>query len=187
MQMVMDQFKKFTREGITVMFTHHNRKRSGFMSGGDGAEDARGSTAINAAVHGHITCEPKEIEGVLHVIINQRKLKGAKKIKPFSVLVKEEPGRLGFEYGGEYVSADEASGRVKKALLEIFPQSNVWLSVKDLLETGVGKARAIRDALKALVNEEVLVSLERHEAEDQNKPIKSPKGKRNEKLYFRAE
>src|SRR3989344_869305 len=88
MGVVFDQMKKFTREGMTVIFTNHHRKRP--RQGGtkdDIQEQTRGSTVINAVPAGHITCEEKKDGDKISLIIRQAKLKSAKKLNPFIVSV----------------------------------------------------------------------------------------------------
>ena len=62
MQVVMDKLKKIARENITVVFTHHHRKK-GMFSKNDDADASRGSSAINAAIRGHLSLEEIEREG----------------------------------------------------------------------------------------------------------------------------
>lgn len=188
MQTVMDQLKRITREGVTVLVTHHNRKRArqpGAVKD-DLGEEARGSSAINAALHGHLSCEPLDKDGIRYLIISQRKLKGAKKLSPFMVRVEEGNGRFGLTYQGEYKPAEDAMEKAKQAILSQLDTSDRWLSVKDFFALDVAGQRTIRDALRMLTDAGAIQAKIRSDLERLKASITDSEGKHNEKLYFRS-
>ncbi len=148
---VFEMMKRFTRRGITVLFTNHHRKRS--LKGwekDDLQEQVRGSTVINAVPSGHITCEERIQGEDKFVIIRQAKLKGAKKISPFLVRIKESEGKINFEYEGEHEESLGAATKLKNELYAIIQESGSWLGIKDLKDM-VGKSeKPIREQIKAL-------------------------------------
>jgi len=87
MQKVMDMFKMLSRENITVVFTHHHRKKPTFGGKQDDTESSRGSTSINAAVSGHISLEEESRDDGLYLIVKHIKSKSGEKLEPFEVFV----------------------------------------------------------------------------------------------------
>ncbi|MBI2550896.1 bifunctional DNA primase/polymerase [Candidatus Uhrbacteria bacterium] len=188
MQRVMDFLKRFAREGITVLVTHHNRKkpRQPGMSRDELGEEARGSSAISGALHGHISCEPIEKDGKRCVVIRQQKLKGAKKLNPFLIGINESDGRFGFTYLGEYQANEDAVHKAKVAIADVLEQSIKWLSLKDLSTHDISGERTVRKALGELTAEGHIQSKTRKELLAVSAPMTGTDGKHNEKLYFHA-
>lgn len=190
MQLVMDVLKKITREDITVLFSHHNRKKIKFGGNKEDWDDARGSTAINAAVHGHLACDEMEREdGSKGLIVYQHKLKAAAKIAPFEVAIhiSQEPDRINFQHCGEYKSKERALSQTRSAVFEVFEDSTVWLSISDLIEQRIAKETTIRAVVKALVREGLLQEKQLRQAQKLGLPIQSPDAKHNAKIYFRVD
>lgn len=169
MQQVMDFLMRFTREGITTLFTHHHRKK---MKGygakqDDTGEESRGSTSINAAVHGHITCEHKVIDGEDKLIITQPKLKCAQKLKPFRVgmVFGADMDTARFEYEGEY--ADESTKQlVRNKVVSLLSSDKKWLNKRQLGElVNIGGGTTLNAALQELVESGLLVTKKRSDVE----------------------
>jgi hypothetical protein len=186
MQEVLDRLKRFTRSNITVLFTHHHRKRNrnyGPESDPLGGEESRGSSSINAAINGHITCEPKNEGEEKILIISQHKLKSDLKFNPIKVLIElnSENNEMRFVYDGDYNSKVESQ---KKLELNLLPEFvfGVWLSVKDLLSREIASERLIREALRQLVKKNILLSKTRKELLDMNYPV-DLEGKSTEVFY----
>lgn len=190
MQEIMDQLKKITRAGITVIFTHHNRKkfRGGKDSNSSGGEESRGSSAINAGIHGHLSLEELKKEGELYLIVYQQKLKAGKKIDPIKVLVKEnkETKKFSFTYDSEYQDEEKAFLKAQESIKSIFEETNQGHSVKDFKNMGMTGDGAIRLALKLLEGKKEIYSKERGKLDQQELMlIKTKEGKSNEKVYFK--
>lgn len=156
MQDVMEKFKVFNRGGMTVLFTHHNRKGNSERRSG-GAEDSRGSTSINAAVHGHLSIEPRDENGDTMLIITQQKLKCAAKIPPFKVKVstavsaKLETTSFSLEYLGVSNGAAVAVTQTMKDVIRLLKDVGKWLPRKDLAQGRSTEDNTLRTALKNLV------------------------------------
>lgn len=183
MSKVFDQMQKFIREGFTVIFTHHHRKKPANGNRDDPQEQTRGSTVINARVAGHIVCEERDEDDGKYILISQAKLKGAPKLKPFKVRINTDDG-IKLVYGGEFEGALEAINRVKNEILDIAIQ-NGWLRVGDYIKIGTGKDRTIRDALRQLVKDELMETKTRKQLMDLGVRLEN-EGKHNEKFYRRV-
>lgn len=154
MQPVMDAMKILTRAGITVLFTHHHKKRNQFDKPTE-SEASRGSSAINAAVSGHISLEELQTDNVWKKIcVRHLKSKVTQKIDPFEIKITtdQESGRVTFEYLGELQGEVVASMRARDVVTTYLKKEGRWVSVGDIVkETGVFKDdRYIRKALKLL-------------------------------------
>ena len=152
MQAVMDKLKCLTREGLTVLFSHHNRKpAAGQRSGDHNGEETRGSGAINAAVHGHLSLESvKGEDGGEYVIVRQCKSKSAERVASFKVKVEKLPdGHLSFVHAGEHKS-ENAATKTAEGVMTALRASGRWMNVKELERVGFAKERAIRTALGEL-------------------------------------
>jgi RecA-family ATPase len=115
MQRVMDLFKKITREGITVIFTHHNKKNTGLSYKSSDAEAIRGSTAINAAISGHISLEEKNKADEKLLIVKHLKSKIGEKLQPFLIKITIDDG-VRFYYAGNYNPREDAWVKIKEEI-----------------------------------------------------------------------
>jgi hypothetical protein len=185
MQAVMDRLKRLTREGLTVIFTHHSRKPSpGKQSTDSNGEETRGSSAINAAVHGHLSIEAtKGEDGQEYVVVRQSKNKSAEKLPTFRVRVEKSPnGHLSFIHAGEH-KADSATTKTADSTLAALKAAERWISVKDLVTCGIAKDKAIRDALTNLNARGLIATKTRKALEDDGKLTPTPEGQHNELFY----
>ena len=187
MQMIMDQLKKITREGITVLFTHHNRKKSRYGGKDESGEDSRGSSAINGAVHGHISCDEDERNDGKYLVISQPKLKATEKLKPFELKIEHdrENNKMRFLYVGDFNAKESMSSKSKEKIKNLILESNDWLSGKDLVATEVAGATTVKTALNLLEKDMTIQSKTRKEVTKLGLPARSKDGAHNEKLYFR--
>jgi hypothetical protein len=187
MQVVMDQLKRIMREHFTVLFTHHNRKlaRSG-KRGNDWGEESRGSSAINAAIHGHLSCEEIEKDGKLYLVVSQSKLKAAAKILPFGVKIEKEGNQMRFSYDGEFKGKSQLASEENQSIFKAIEKSEEWLGVKDLVGMGYGKATTIRPILKRLSDKHSIQCYDRKDVAVRGFSAHSQNGGHNEKLYFRS-
>lgn len=160
MQAVMNHFKILSTAGITVLFTHHNRKKSA-MGKGMGAEETRGSSSINAAIYGHISLDHKKDKETLveYLVISQDKLKAAKKMDPFKVLIGGLTDTISFTYDGLYVQG-KADSKLGVDILKRLESTEKWLTVVDLIDFRIGGDKSIRQAIKELLSEHKVVELE---------------------------
>lgn len=104
MTQVFGILRRFTKEEITVVFTHHHRKQG--MMRSNPSQDMRGSSDILASVDCHIAVERKAKEGYL--VINQTKLRQEEEAPPFKLTVIDDGEEMKFEFAGD---VDEAQSR----------------------------------------------------------------------------
>lgn len=184
---VFEQMKRFTREGTTVLFTNHHRKKSlKRWEQDDLQEQVRGSTVINAVPSGHITCEEKVQGSDKFIIIRQAKLKGAKKLTPFQVRIIDAENRIDFVYEGEHEESLDAAAKLRNELYRIMQTSESWLGIKDLKEMVGRSDKPVRDQINVLMDEKQIQKKTRATLIKQGIPV--PERKRSsgqEFLYFR--
>lgn len=184
MQGVMDLLKKIARENITVIFTHHHRKKAMFAKNDD-SESSRGSSAINAAISGHISLEEvNNKEGEKYLILKHLKSKVGEKLQPFDVGV-QTGDIISFQYLGEHKPKEQALTEAKTKILNELQGREDLMGRKDFVFLKIGGMTTIKEALKALEKDEKIKVILRKEAERSGKKTFSP-GKANEKLYTLA-
>lgn len=194
MQSVMDTLLNLTRKGLTVLFTHHHRKGQAGMNGeqSDGGMDmARGSTAITAAVHGHITCQEKRTGGQ-RLIISQPKIKAAEKLAPFILNISgrlEPEERLSFDYAGLYDADMGASDAVgARLLLHFCEHKSEYFTRKRLAELGFATSaedQTLRSALHNLVEKQQLESRKYAELSDADQKLVPGKSIRSNSVVYK--
>ena len=181
MQMVMDLLKKIVREDITVIFTHHHRKKAMFAKNDD-AESSRGSSAINAAISGHISLA--EISGDDNskvLVLKHLKSKVGEKLEPIDVGI-EVGEKISFHYLGSHEEKNQAENQAKNKILETLEGREELLSRKDLVYLKIAGQTTIKKALKVLVIEGKVQSVTRKEATKLGLKTLTD-GKSNEALY----
>jgi len=149
MQLVMDQLKKLAREDITVIFTHHHRKKSAF-SKGDDAEASRGSSAINAAVSGHISLDEEERELGRFLIVRHLKSKIGQKAEPMEIKIIQEPNKIEFHYEGQFKSGEGKLMQTKNAIMSLMEVGEIK-TASDFINLDIAGASVIRASLAELV------------------------------------
>ena len=128
---VLGLLTKFTKEGIAVIFTHHNRKQGPFRS--NPSQDMRGSTDILASVECHLAVERKPKEDYL--IITQTKLRQGQEIKPFKLNIINDDNEIKFEYAGEVDEVQTKKADFREAIKDILEQEGKPMYKKELFET----------------------------------------------------
>jgi len=185
MQKIMNQIKKIANSGITVLFTHHNRKKSKDSYKGSDSEDSRGSTAINAAVHSHISCEPKKEDDKNYLVIRQPKLKGAKKLEPFRLLIDlENKEDSSFKYEGESIATTSHSRMVEKIIKLLDNETGSGINLKGFVSARIGGERTLRETLKEMEDMKSIVGKLWKEVEEEELPVATRGTAHNEKFYF---
>lgn len=183
MQGVMDMFKKIARESITVIFTHHNRKSSVFARGAD-SESTRGSSAINAAVSGHISLEESNKGGDKYLLLKHLKSKAGEKLQPLEIGVDVLPDKsVHFHYRGEHEPKGQALAEAKVKIINYLKSSEVLISRKDFVYLDFGRTTTVKEATNCLEKEGAVQVISRKDAERSGLETLTP-GKSNEKLYF---
>ena len=183
MQKVMNQIKKIINSGVTVLFTHHNRKKTMFKNS-DG-EDSRGSTAINAAVHSHLSCEPKKEDGQEYLKITQAKLKGAKKMDPFCLRINIGAEGDPFVYEGAY-NGNTSHTKIVEKILELLKNgAGAGINLKGFISANMGVGdRTIREIFKEMVTMKSIIVKTWSEVQMEELSTISRGIAHNEKFFF---
>ncbi len=183
MQGVMDLLKKIARENITVIFTHHHRKKSQF-SKNDDAESSRGSSAINASISGHISLEEVDKDGEKYLILKHLKSKVGEKLEPIDIEIKVELNKsVNFQYLGEHKPKEQALTEAKTRILNELKDKEELLSRKDFVRLKVGGDTTVKMATKSLETDGKVKAILRKKAEKIGLHTLS-QGKSNEILYY---
>lgn len=115
MAKVLGLLKGFNKEGIAVIFTHHNRKQGLFRNP---SQDMRGSSDIRAFVDCHLAVERKS--DCVH--ITQTKLRQAEEIKPFKLSVISDGDEFKFEYVSEVDEVQNKKADMMEAIKDALEQ-----------------------------------------------------------------
>jgi hypothetical protein len=181
MQIVLDKFKKLARENITVVFTHHHRKKSMF-SKGDDAEASRGSSAINAAISGHISLDEENRETGKFLVVRHLKSKAGKKEDPIEIKIIENMGHIEFNYEGQFKSGEGKLMQTKNAIMAVM-EPGAFKLVNDFIELDLAGKSVVRASLNELVRQGTLSCMTRSEAREK-KLVPILGGQPKEKLYM---
>lgn len=154
MSQVSRLLKRFVKDGITVIFTHHHRKTGPGQA--NHSHDMRGSSDLLASVESHIALERKPGERV--VVVTQTKLRDGEEIKPFKLELVPDGEYRHFQFCGFSQRKNDA---VKEAVVEILGDNNEPLYANDLIkkikELGVKLGNStLRKALNELLTEGVI-------------------------------
>jgi hypothetical protein len=180
MQKVLDKLKAIAREGITVIFTHHHRKKGPFEKG-DSPEMSRGSSAINAAISGHLSFEEEERDSGKYVIVRHLKSKAGEKMAPFELKIEKKGEELTFAYSGDFKSTEKKLVNAKDSVVREL-EGGGWKTAKDFISLGIASKNVVRVALQVLVKEGVIMSMTRRDAIDRKMDVGGT-GKSNELVY----
>ncbi len=129
MSKVASLLQKLTKKGVSVLFTHHNRKPSGSRLSNP-SQDMRGSSDILASVDCHLGINRKEDV----ITITQTKLRQAEEIKPFTLSIIEENDELRFQFTGEVNSAKTRKVDFQEAIQIFLSQENKPMYKQELFE-----------------------------------------------------
>mgnify|MGYP001587507444 CR=1 FL=1 len=183
MQRIMNLLKIIMRENITVIFTHHHRKKGPFEKGNVGMEASRGSSAINAAINGHISLSEEVRDMGIYVVVRHLKSKDAAKVQPFEMrVVDETENEIRFEYKGDYKAGEKKTTETKDAIIAIMQKDSAWHSAKDFINREFAGHNIIRESLRQLKDEKLIISMTRKEAEGKEISVES-EGRANELIY----
>ncbi len=162
MQKVMTALQQFNLAGIAVIFIHHHRKEH-FMNRQIAASSGlRGSTVLFTRPDSHMAIKKDgENEDGLTISIEQTKLRGGQRIKPFTVELKidKETNRASFVYIGEVEDKLVKKESAKEFILErlVGLQMTSDELIVEAKEANIGK-NAIEDALKEMRIEKLVIA-----------------------------
>lgn len=128
---VFKHIKQLNKEGLTVIFTHHNRKQSYFK--GSPSQNMRGSSDILASVDCHLALEKNQKEEFITII--QAKLRQEHEIKPFKLGIISDENSFSFEYFGDVDEIQTKKGDCKEAIKEILERKAKPMYKKELFDS----------------------------------------------------
>lgn len=153
-QWLVDYFREFTRKGITVLISHHNRKES-FLNPRDPSQILRGSTALLAGLDCLLSVEnAKSTNELIELIISQPKLRQGKPTAPFKVNLIEQDGKMKIEYAGEVEEETTKIQKTKEAIVEFLKNGEKYLAeITQALIPLYFSERTIKRAISELKDE----------------------------------
>jgi hypothetical protein len=182
MQEILDHLKAIARNNITIVFTHHHRKKNPFEKEST-SESARGSSAISAAISGHISLDEEVRDGGTFLIVRHLKSKVTSKIEPVEIKISKMPltNTMDFEYQGKFKSSEKKIEQSKEKIIELVKDGE-WRTVNDFIEIVAASKNIIRAALNELCKAGLVKALTRGEAVKQGIEV-SGTGRANENVY----
>jgi len=157
MAKLFDEFKKFKKSDITVIFSHHNRKAGSKPS--NSAEDIRGSSELFAFLDCGLSLKKRKGKnGVIEV--EQTKLREQVERPPFQINVVDNENSIKFEFAGDIKEVEKVSKieLAKKNILsllkvnrELYRQEMIK-KIKDNPQNKIGES-SIKEALQQLVKD----------------------------------
>ncbi len=129
MSKVFNLLKKFVKEGLTVIFTHHNRK-TGILRSSNPSQDMRGSFDILASVDCHLAIDRKFKEDL--ITVHQTKLRQQEEMKPFKLNVISDETEFKLEFAGDVDEVQSKKSDIKEAVKDILKQENKPMYKKEL-------------------------------------------------------
>lgn len=151
MSKVFREISRFTKEGITVLLTHHEGKEQQVRRSGGGR--LRGSSDILAAVDAHISVRRGSREQNM-VTLEQTKMRNTTEIEPFNLMFESAEDVFSFLYIGK--SERESKNEVaKKAILDLLKGKADGMN-RGEIEAVIGKAGLGGEStVRAAINEHI--------------------------------
>jgi len=151
-QAIINHLHEFTRAGITIMCSHHQRKEARFSSK-DPGQRLRGSTALWAGFNSTLSITASQIGAhEIEIIVIQSKLKEGEKTPSFKLIFSEFDGKINVEWAGPVESKIMKEERAIKAIKEFLQteDSSYESEIITALTAQGLAARTINRAVKAL-------------------------------------
>ena len=153
MNKVFNQMKKLQKEGLTVLFTHHNRKQ-GIFKPTDPAENMRGSGDIRASVDCQLAVEVKILDEVKTLVMHQFKARAQEELESFKIKILKDDNYLHFKHDGAYDVTDDKNSKIGhyKQELVAYVQNNPGVTSTEIISAFEKKlnAKYVREALNQL-------------------------------------
>lgn len=185
MQPILDHLKMMTREGLTVIFTHHHKKKNA-LDRGDTSESSRGSSAINAAIFGHISLEEEVKESGTYLIFRHLKSKTTAKLAPFQVkiIVDDTTGAVRFDPEGEYDNEATIAEKSKEKVYTYLREQGLykWTSAREIIRAQIANEKYVRLALRGMTTTGIIIARSKQQLEEEN-PGRAFIGASNAKFY----
>ena len=186
MQVILDHLKTIARNNITVVFTHHHRKRNA-LEKNQSADASRGSSAINAAISGHISLDEEKRDNGTFLILHHLKSKVSAKLDPVEIKISKADltGMMTFEYQGTFKSSNKKIEQSKEAIINQI-KTGGWMTVNDFVAMEIASDSIIRTAFRELKRAGVVMTMTRAEAKAKSIEV-SGEGRANELIYHWCE
>jgi len=127
MSEVFAKLRRFTKAGINVLVTHHNRK-SGKVD--NPSQEMRGSSDILAAVDCHLSL--KRNREAKQLVITQTKVRLSEELEPFEMEIVVTDESVRFEYAGLSNFVETKRQKTMKCIFKILSDGNS-INQKDIL------------------------------------------------------
>jgi len=194
MQPIMDILQHITRAGITVLFTHHNRKSQAGGHADVNIDNARGSSVIGAAIHGYISVT--ELKQAQQFLIKPIKLKADRpRQEPFTVQVehlKPYDNRMPYtlQYSGPYDPDKLASEHLEDRIAKVMANNPEQLFTRKYFAS-IGLVsrpddKTLASSLKRLHRSEYIEMKEYKELTNTEKEKLSDEVSRGNTIVYRA-
>lgn len=153
MAKVFGLFQQLNKAGISVLFTHHNRK-PGLMRSSNPSQDMRGSSDIFAALDSHIAVE----RGENFLKLTQTKLRQGEECKPFKLNIITEEDEVRFEFAGDVEQEQSRKDDFKNAIQDLLKEKEDVMYKKEIFDAlkniGVGGGYStFKTALEELIKD----------------------------------
>ena len=174
-QAIIDHLHEFTRAGITVMCSHHQRKETQFGSK-DPGQKLRGSTALWAGFNSTLSIKADQIGAhEIEIVVIQSKLKEGEKTPSFKLIFSENNDKINMEWIGVVESNILKEERAIKAIEEYLAEVDISYGaevIAALASQGFAK-RTVARAIKKLKDDGKLKDLddERNQVEKEDRDI----------------
>lgn len=147
-------FQTLIYNGLTVIFTHHNRKT---LQGQDNpSQDMRGSSDILASVDCHLALKKDDKE----ITVTQTKLRQDQEINPFYIKIETSNEKVRLEHAGEKETKIPTTKRIYNEIIEILSDTNTPLCMSELKQQIKNKvpvgSTTIKNSMSYYVNNGML-------------------------------
>ena len=151
------KLRKFTKAGISVLVTHHNRKSNG---SNNTSQDIRGSSDILAAVDCHISL--KRDRDAKRLTIIQTKVRNDEEIDPIEIDIVTDDTKLDLVYSGSVAAPQSARSILRNGVLKIISENEpvnqkqlITLLAEDSIKAN---AKTLRSVLEKMTSAGELVT-----------------------------
>jgi RecA-family ATPase len=127
---VLALLKRITMAGITVIFTHHHKKKGNGQS--NGAQDMRGSSDILASLDSQLSIEKEG--GEEYIIVKHNKSRHGKELGSFKLDIVEDQGNMSFELNGDIEITKSKRFEVQEIITKLLTDSTEQLCKADIFE-----------------------------------------------------
>lgn len=136
MKEIMDNMKILTHAGITVVFTHHHKKKNQF-SRADDPENARGASSIVGDIFGSLMLEEDKRDDGTYLIVHHTKSKSVRKADPFELKIDIDGPSVSFTYAGIHEDDVATATIARNAIYDFLVAKNSFVTVNEIISAGL--------------------------------------------------